>query len=475
MKIDFIGHASLLIESTDRKILIDPVFWDPHYEGLCAVSPRRHVFPERLPAYDIIAVSHRHFDHFDIRTLASLDRGCQVLIPDRDPLLAYTFRELGFSRVEALPDNYRWVTGDTAIVTTPSNGPDREFGFLIQDSTATIWNQVDTFVSSRLASRIASRFGPIDFLLATWQPLLESAVFINGRTSFPYEEYFRLLANVQIINPRALAPASCGFKYIDEAAWLNKFVFPVNRDVFVRDAGKAIRGAQVLTANPGDVIEINSGMVQPGAGKCEFVSMVEDDTSETVFNPVGDVPALTDPNHAGYTEAEMLERIEAFVRDQMATAIKQSLQERTIIHDYTKIGCTYQLDIVCPATVVSYSIRFSESEVKLTRDPSPAPNMHTQIAGSILTDVLLGRRSFSYLCSGGFYRSFNHFYAIEEHGCYRWRPTNRQIIDPLLLALDSEELMIKYIDHEISKNVQPAAANTPERISRPAGAAFGFK
>ena len=434
---------------------MDPVFWDPHYEGLCAVSPRRQVSPEKLPAYDLIIVSHRHFDHFDITTLATLDRRCQVLIPDRDPILAYAFQELGFQRVEALPDNYRWVAGETSIITTPSRSIEREFGVVIQDPTATVWNQVDTVIPGAAASRIASVLGPIDFLLATWQPLLESEVLLNGRTSFPYEEYFRLLANVKIINPAALAPASCGFKYLGEAAWLNKFVFPVSRAAFCRDVVKAVRGANVMPVNPGDVVEIDAGSVRHGRGECEFVTLLEDDTAETAFNPVGGVPELVDPNHSQYTEKEMIETIETFLRDQLASVLKQSLPQRTIIHEYTEIGCEYQLDIVCPATVLSYSIRFAESGIKLNRGQFSSANLHTQIAGSVLTDVLLDRRSLSYLCSGGFYRSFNHFYKIDPQVCHRWKPlTVGSIIDPLLLALDTQDAMMRYIEREISNNVQ---------------------
>lgn len=459
MRLHYIGHASWLIESTDRRILIDPVLWDPHYEGLCAVSPRRHVWFEKLPAYDLIVISHRHFDHFDIMSLAALDRRCQILIPDRDRILAWALQELGFKRVEALPDNYRWVSGETSIITTPSAGVGREFGFLVQDSNATVWNQVDTVIDGAAVSRIASLFGPIDFLLANWQPLLESEVFTNGRTSFPYETYFRLLSNVKIANPVALAPASCGFKYLRDFAWLNKFVFPVTRDAFRRDVRKLLPGVNVMLVNPGDVVHLDSGIARHGVGESDFVSMVEDDTCETIFNPVGRVPELVDPNESGHSETEIVDTIEAFLRDRLAAVLKQSLQQRTIIHEYTKVGFTYRLDIVLPSTLVSYSIRFAESEIKLTKDRVPSPNLHTQIAGSVLMDLLLGRRSLSYLYGGGFYRSFNHVYTIEEHGCYRWKPGTRgSVADPLLLALDSDDLMMKYIDHAIRKNTQSFAA-----------------
>ena len=104
MRVHFIGHASLLIEADDVTILMDPIFGDPHYEGTAVMCPARQVTPERLPPYSVIAISHRHLDHFDIRTLASLDRSCAVLIPNGDSLLADAIGRLGFSRCQPVAD-----------------------------------------------------------------------------------------------------------------------------------------------------------------------------------------------------------------------------------------------------------------------------------------------------------------------------------------------------------------------------------
>ena len=60
-----------------------------------------------------------------------------------------------------------------------------------------------------LAARtIRERFGPFDLLLAPWQPLLESELLTNGATSFPFDRYFKMLANVQLANPRAAVPGA---------------------------------------------------------------------------------------------------------------------------------------------------------------------------------------------------------------------------------------------------------------------------
>src|SRR5207302_2105668 len=203
-------------------------------EGAAVMCPAREVSPERLPPYSVIVVSHRHLDHFDIRTLASLDRQCTVLIPDGDSLLKDAIHRLGFERCRPLEDGQSVTFGRTTLTTTPSSAGVREFGLVARDSSATIWNQVDSQITGDIATRIADALGPIDLLLATWQPLLEGEVLTNGATSFPHAIYFKLLANVQRARPRAAIPSACGFKYIGDGSWLNKFVFPATREMFAR-------------------------------------------------------------------------------------------------------------------------------------------------------------------------------------------------------------------------------------------------
>ncbi|MCU1267472.1 MAG: hypothetical protein JWM21_3790 [Acidobacteria bacterium] len=86
MEIHMIGHASIFVKTEDCGILMDPVLWDPHQEGLFDVSPKREVIHKNLPQYEFLVISHKHQDHFDLRTLASLRKDVDVFIP-QDPLI----------------------------------------------------------------------------------------------------------------------------------------------------------------------------------------------------------------------------------------------------------------------------------------------------------------------------------------------------------------------------------------------------
>jgi L-ascorbate metabolism protein UlaG (beta-lactamase superfamily) len=74
-RISYVGHASFLIQTAGRNILLDPV-WSKR------ASPSRFVGPKRvndpgiafadLPPIDVVLLSHGHYDHLDVRTLSRI-------------------------------------------------------------------------------------------------------------------------------------------------------------------------------------------------------------------------------------------------------------------------------------------------------------------------------------------------------------------------------------------------------------------
>ena len=72
LRISYIGHATMLIQTAGLNMLLDPV-WSKR------VSPFRSVGPTRvndpgiafvdLPPIDVVLVSHGHYDHLDLATL----------------------------------------------------------------------------------------------------------------------------------------------------------------------------------------------------------------------------------------------------------------------------------------------------------------------------------------------------------------------------------------------------------------------
>jgi L-ascorbate metabolism protein UlaG (beta-lactamase superfamily) len=83
LRVTWLGHSSLLIESGGKRLLTDPVWYD-------RVSPFKYLGPKRffqnplslqdIPKVDFILLSHDHYDHLDKQSILQLGkRGVPVI------------------------------------------------------------------------------------------------------------------------------------------------------------------------------------------------------------------------------------------------------------------------------------------------------------------------------------------------------------------------------------------------------------
>jgi L-ascorbate metabolism protein UlaG (beta-lactamase superfamily) len=86
LRVSFVGHASVLIQTQGVNILIDPV-WAERASPLTRFGPKRVNQPgialDDLPPLDAVLVTHAHYDHLDVGTLSHLahERPCRVITP----------------------------------------------------------------------------------------------------------------------------------------------------------------------------------------------------------------------------------------------------------------------------------------------------------------------------------------------------------------------------------------------------------
>jgi N-acyl-phosphatidylethanolamine-hydrolysing phospholipase D len=97
--VTWVGHSTLLVTMDGVTFLTDPT-WSSTASPL-PVGPRRFVEPglriEDLPSIDFVVVSHNHYDHMHLDTLAALaEKGARIIVPLAN---AQTLESAGVTRV----------------------------------------------------------------------------------------------------------------------------------------------------------------------------------------------------------------------------------------------------------------------------------------------------------------------------------------------------------------------------------------
>ncbi|MGE0931461.1 MBL fold metallo-hydrolase [Peijinzhouia sedimentorum] len=77
LKITFINHATVLVQTQGVNILFDPI-WSARTSPISFLGPKRQkavgVPFEDLPQIDVVIYSHNHYDHLDVQSILMLNR-----------------------------------------------------------------------------------------------------------------------------------------------------------------------------------------------------------------------------------------------------------------------------------------------------------------------------------------------------------------------------------------------------------------
>lgn len=464
MRVTLIGHAAILVEMDGGACLMDPVFFDPFEEGAVVSCPRRRVYPEKLPRVDLVIISHRHPDHFDLRSLAQISRDVDVIVP-ADPLIVYALRRLGFAHIHPvhpmapiLSDRFELYPTRSALRSL------QEFGMVFKDSTGAVWNQVDSLLTAEAIGQVIERFGRIDLLVAMYASQ-NFEYFENRSTEFPYETHRENLENVLRIGPRWVVPGSAGFRFCGDHAWLNAFLFPISRERFVADLRTLGYAGFTRIMSPGDVIEIDGSEVIYHPNASDAAVMVEDDTAKIRFDPTAPVPELTDPNPDGRSRDELVRTIRPYILEGMAGYARAGYRlDDKVVGLHRQHAARYALGVVYPEGASDwYRFAFDADGVRIAMGTeAPPADIVNRIAASPLAGWIAHEKSFFYVRA--YSRRYDAVYAVAaEEG--RVRLERRALPDLLMhyllnVAPGSESAARRHVDRQIDAIVsaEPPAA-----------------
>ena len=171
----WLGHACFALRMAGKLILTDPYL--SKTAGPFGLGPKRFVdspvAARDLPRLDLIAISHNHYDHIDVKALRAYRWRAQT--PVVCPLgLAPLLRRTGFETVIELDWWQDWQDGDLAVTCLPAvhfsgRGPfDRNKtlwgSFAFASSARKVWFGGDT-APGEVFAEIGGRAGPFDLAL----------------------------------------------------------------------------------------------------------------------------------------------------------------------------------------------------------------------------------------------------------------------------------------------------------------------
>jgi hypothetical protein len=411
----YLGHAMWLVEAAGLRLVCDPLLGESHHCGVFEVVPPREVDAAALRA-DFVLVSHRHPDHFDVASLdrlAQLDPDSVVVTPDA--LVCAVATKLGFRTVQQVAPGTSIDLDGVKLVTTPSLDP-REWGVMIGCDGAAAWNQVDTVLEgprdvvrvrdAALASLGAAR---VDFAAVRWQPMLEIAAQLGEPTRFPLRYYDRVLRDIAAIEARAIMPASAGGSHRGPFAWLDRVVFPVPESRLLRDLAALCPDAALFASAVGTTWRITADgcVARPHHGDALVrVGAREDPRAFAPFS----IPALIDPNPSATDVATMRAAVHRWLHEDLCDGLARGLA------DVTTSSLSLVVEIVWPDDRESFTFTAQPGSAHARRGTHDDWDACNQIAGSLLWEVVTGRRGWGDVLLAGALRARVRAYRVANGG-----------------------------------------------------------
>src|SRR5580700_7745779 len=264
MKIQFIGHASIVVECAGTSILMDPWLSGKIFNNSWTLRPDPVLDPAILDRIDYLWISHEHPDHFHFPTLGSFPDSFKqrvtVLYQTRDSAkIVAAFKGMGYQRFRLLPHR------EIVALTEGSNGTKvycyhaglMDSALAVIDDQQVILNENDARISTPECRLILQDLKHVDVLLSQFS-LAAYAGFEPAERYLP-ERAKQVLRNMSEVHRALDAKVTIPFaSFIYFSSEDNKYINPFANTV--NDAYDYLnkQGQAAAVLYPGDIYEIGA-------------------------------------------------------------------------------------------------------------------------------------------------------------------------------------------------------------------------
>jgi len=266
----FLGHQGWMVRTERTCVLIDPLLREDFGELHALayrVFPPRVLTAEAFPAVDAVLLSHEHDDHFDIPSLARLDRAIPIHLSVRSSSAARDLlATMGFTvhpwvpgaatrigDLEAMP-----FTGDH--VATSCGDEWDTLPYLIRSTSGhgSLFSMVDiplTHQHVAWAAEKAARPGLVRWTCNSldWSHMAD---YLRERTEATEQFFVAMGTGHKLITtlwgtPAAMMTCAGGFAFHGDKAWLNERVFCVDTEAVCAMMTRVYKKEKFVAAIPG--------------------------------------------------------------------------------------------------------------------------------------------------------------------------------------------------------------------------------
>jgi len=355
----FLGHQGWLFQSKTSAFLVDPLLCEEfgHAHALeYRVYPPRIFSFENFPKIDGVVLTHEHDDHFDIPSLARVERTIPIFLSSRSSTAArQILREMGFT-VQPLEPGQKVQFGDLEL--TPFCGDHVRLNnsdewdtlpFFVRDvgGSGNFFSMVDiTLTEQHLKWARAKDSRPVVISWTNnaldWSHMTD---FLPENKKATHEGFIKMGVDHKLITtewgtPAAIVVCAGGFTFDGDRAWLNQRVFCVDNAAVCQQMSRLYPKEQFHVTRPGQTFWMEGHRLKRVFDDTPFLTTTPPETwpsrgpspDKDQTTPVPDYAPATGRREMQNGDSELLEqRLQEFAGTLVGGTIFKGLY--SLLHD----------------------------------------------------------------------------------------------------------------------------------------------